>query len=535
MEVSVVRCSQTSVGKVEFSPRKLGFCNSMQICPKSKRIGFDLTRRWKMPSVRVALKAIRSDISRSEAVVDEKAMRKNSPEKPDDCVRLFVGLPLDCYSQQNARAIAVGLKALKLLGVEGVELPMWWGIVEKEGPCKYDWSSYLSLAKMVQDVGLKLHVSLGFHATEDRTAALPQWVSRIGETQPDIFFTDHSGRRYKKCLSLAVDDLPVLEGRTLMQVYEQFFESFRSSFADFMGSTITDVSVGLGPGGELRYPSFPLKNKSQIPAVGEFQCYDKHMLAQLKQHAEAAGKGNWGLSGPHDAPRYDDSPDSNGFMREIDGSWETQYGDFFLSWYSNQLISHGDRLLSLASRAFGDSLVTVSARVPLMHSWYKTRSHPSELTAGFYNTATRDGYGPVAEMFAKNSCKMIIPGMDLSDEYQPKGSQSSPESLLSQIMNACKGHGVHVSGENSLASSTSSGFGKIKDGISSSEDGLASFTYQRMGAYFFSPEHWPLFAEFVRSLDRIELHLDDLPDNGARVPSSTAASEQINDRHMQAV
>ena len=157
----------------------------------------------------------------------------------DDCVRLFVGLPLDCYSQQNARAIAVGLKALKLLGVEGVELPMWWGIVEKEGPCKYDWSSYLSLAKMVQDVGLKLHVSLGFHATEDRTAALPQWVSRIGETQPDIFFTDHSGRRYKKCLSLAVDDLPVLEGRTPMQVYEQFFESFRSSFADFMGSTIT--------------------------------------------------------------------------------------------------------------------------------------------------------------------------------------------------------------------------------------------------------------------------------------------------------
>lgn len=78
----MVRCSQTSVGKVEFSPRKLGFCNSMQICPNSKRIGFDLTRRWKMPSVRVALKAIRSDISRSEAVVDEKAMRKNSPEKP---------------------------------------------------------------------------------------------------------------------------------------------------------------------------------------------------------------------------------------------------------------------------------------------------------------------------------------------------------------------------------------------------------------------------------------------------------------------
>lgn len=156
-----------------------------------------------------------------------------------DCFRLFVGLPLDCHSQQNARAIAVGLKALKLLGVEGVELPVWWGVAEKEGPCKYDWSSYLSLTKMVQDVGLKLHVNIGFHATEDPIVALPQWVCRIGETQPDIFFTDRSGRRYKKCLSLAIDDLPVLEGRTPMRVYEEFCESFRASFSDFMGSTIT--------------------------------------------------------------------------------------------------------------------------------------------------------------------------------------------------------------------------------------------------------------------------------------------------------
>lgn len=77
----MIRCSQTSVGKVEFSARKFGFCNSKQICPKSKRICFDLTRKWKAPSFRVALKAIRSDISRSEAVVEEKAMRKNSREE----------------------------------------------------------------------------------------------------------------------------------------------------------------------------------------------------------------------------------------------------------------------------------------------------------------------------------------------------------------------------------------------------------------------------------------------------------------------
>ncbi|KAI9122837.1 hypothetical protein K1719_005726 [Acacia pycnantha] len=70
-------------------------------------------------------------------------------------VRLFVGLPLDavspdCNSVNHARAIAAGLKALKLLGVEGVELPIWRGIVEKESMGKYEWSGYLAIAEMVQ-------------------------------------------------------------------------------------------------------------------------------------------------------------------------------------------------------------------------------------------------------------------------------------------------------------------------------------------------------------------------------------------------
>jgi len=160
-----------------------------------------------------------------------------------DGVRLFVGLPLDaisydCNSINHARAIAAGLKALKLLGVEGVELPIWWGIVEKETMGEYDWSGYLAIAEMVQKVGLNLHVSLCFHGSEKPNIPLPKWVSQIGESQPNIFFTDKSGQHYKECLSLAVDDLPVLDGKTPVQVYQAFCESFKSSFSPFMGSTI---------------------------------------------------------------------------------------------------------------------------------------------------------------------------------------------------------------------------------------------------------------------------------------------------------
>lgn len=527
----MVRCSQTGVGKSDFPIQKLGFSNSTQICTKVNQVGFDFMRRWKRDSIRVSLKAIRSEAVAAD--VKEKALLDKPREISEGCCRLFVGLPLDCHSLQHARAIGVGLKALKLLGVEGVELPVWWGIVEKEGPSKYEWSNYHKLAEMVQDAGLKLRVNICFHAS--KTAPLPQWVSRIGETNRDIFFTDRSGRRYRDCLSLAVDDLPVLDGKIPMQVYEKFCESFRSSFSDFMGSTITEISVGLGPDGELRYPSFPLARKSTFTGVGEFQCYDKYMLTHLKQHAETSGNANWGLSGPHDAPQYEQIPDSNGFFRENGGSWETPYGNFFLSWYSSQLLSHGDRLLAVINKAFSNSPVILSGKVPLVHSWYKTRSHPSELTAGFYNTAGRDGYDAVAEMFAKHLCKMVIPGVDLSDESQPNGSGSSPEYLLSQIMSACKKHGVHISGENSLVSRTPTCFSKIKERVSSSEDALQSFTYQRMGAYFFSPEHWPSFSEFVRSLDRIELHLDDLPVDEEETISLRTTSDQANGRHMQAV
>lgn len=160
-----------------------------------------------------------------------------------DGVRLFVGLPLDtvsydCNSINNARAIAAGLKALKLLGVEGVELPVWWGIVEKDAMGEYDWSGYLSIAEMVQKVGLKLHVTLCFHGSKKPNIPLPKWVTQIGESQSNIFFTDRSGQHYKECLSLAVDNLPVLDGKTPVQVYQSFCESFKSSFSPFMGSTI---------------------------------------------------------------------------------------------------------------------------------------------------------------------------------------------------------------------------------------------------------------------------------------------------------
>ena len=45
------------------------------------------------------------------------------------------------------------------------------------------------------------------------------------------------------------------------------------------GTVITEITVGMGPAGELRYPSYPEGDgRWRFPGVGEYQCYDKYML-----------------------------------------------------------------------------------------------------------------------------------------------------------------------------------------------------------------------------------------------------------------
>ena len=38
-------------------------------------------------------------------------------------------------------ALRVSLHTLKQIGVEGVMIDVWWGIVEREGPELYDWAA----------------------------------------------------------------------------------------------------------------------------------------------------------------------------------------------------------------------------------------------------------------------------------------------------------------------------------------------------------------------------------------------------------
>ena len=57
-----------------------------------------------------------------------------------------------------------------------------------------------------------------------------------------------------------------------IQIYSDYMKSFKNAMAGiFEAGHITDVEVGLGPAGELRYSSYPETQGWKFPGIGEFQ------------------------------------------------------------------------------------------------------------------------------------------------------------------------------------------------------------------------------------------------------------------------
>ncbi|KAI8545126.1 hypothetical protein RHMOL_Rhmol07G0018300 [Rhododendron molle] len=179
--------------------------------------------------------------------------------------------------------------------------------------------------------------------------------------------------------------------------------SFRVEFDEFFeDGIISEIEIGLGPCGELRYPSYPAELGWKYPGIGEFQCYDSYMLKTLKKAAEVRGYSFWGI-GPYNAGSYNSQPHENRFFCD-GGDYDRRYGRFFLNWYSPVLVDHGDQVLSLANLAFEGTCI--AAKLSGIHWWYKTASHAAELTAGFYNPCIHDGYAPIAAMLKKHGAAL---------------------------------------------------------------------------------------------------------------------------------
>ncbi|XP_073132203.1 beta-amylase 1, chloroplastic [Henckelia pumila] len=439
----------------------------------------------------------------------DKAAQKGVP--------VFVMMPLDSvtwnHTVNRKKAMNASLQALKSAGVKGIMMDVWWGLVEGERPGEYNWGGYSELIEMAKKHGLKVQAVMSFHQCggnvgDSCTIPLPKWVVEEIDNDPDLAYTDQWGRRNYEYISLGCDTLPVLKGRTPVQCYSDFMRAFKDKFENFLGGTIVEIQVGMGPAGELRYPSYPEQNGTwKFPGIGAFQCCDKYMISSLKAAAEALGKPEWGHTGPTDAGHYNNWPEDTVFFRKEGGGWNSTYGEFFLSWYSQMLLDHGERILQSTTSIFENPRVKISVKIAGIHWHYGSRSHAPELTAGYYNTRFRDGYLPIAQMLARHGAIFNFTCIEMRDHEQPQDALCAPEKLVNQVALATIGAEVPLAGENALPRYDDYAHEQILQAAALNVEGnsegreMCAFTYLRMNPDLFQPDNWRRFVAFVKKMN----------------------------------
>ncbi|KAF9689206.1 hypothetical protein SADUNF_Sadunf01G0067500 [Salix dunnii] len=483
---------------------------------------------------------------------------------------VYVKLPVDSVAEdgkvKRIKVLTASLRALVTAGVEGVVMEIWWGIVEREKPRVYNWGGYLDLVALARRCGLKVRAVLAFHQRGigpgdplcsvnsavgilvssaclesamvksmmhyclclSPKISLPQWVLEEIDKDPDIAYTDRFGRRNMEYISLGCDMFPVLKGRSPLQAYSDFMMNFRDSFRSLLGVVITGVQVGMGPAGELRYPSCPSQKLAwawHTRELGEFQCYDKYMIASLNACAHDVGMRGWGYGGPIGSGNLMHDPENTEFFKSNGGSWNTPSGKFFLQWYSGMLLLHGERICREAKTIFQGTEVDTSAKVAGIHWHYGTQSHPSELTAGYYNTSRRDGYLPIARMLGRYGFGLCCSGFGMRDVEEKKTNPvSSPEGFLRQILLAARVCHIPIEGENSATFSGDESFEQVlkmsKFYTYGLESPTFSFNFMRMDRYLFEQHNWVRFTRFVRQLSGANIFRARLDFRGDVQPTS---------------
>lgn len=451
-----------------------------------------------------------------------------------------VMLPLDCVARTTTRATreALGdaLRRVADAGASGVMVDCWWGACEGERPRAYAWQGYLALCEMCRDAGLRVDVVLSFHACGDSVGdegceiGLPEWAR--GAPARENMYADRRGNVTEEYLSLWGDETRDARrgDRSPLECYRDFMAAFRAAFATFLTGSegappvISQVIIGLGPCGELRYPSYRAGDGWHFPGVGEFQAFDERARMSLAYEAAACGKPEWGRHPPVNGPSYNCDPEGNVleppsrrtsedepdakrrhtmtastsnssltsasfsyapesasrsfFAADGTGDWNTPYGKFFLSWYSRELVAHGERVLEHAVREFEGVDASLGIKCAGVHWWHSHPSRAAECTAGYYNATPSPpasgngdvdmvlgceprGYSQIIDLCARFGVELTFTCVEMRDVEHSPEHMCSPEGLLAQVLRDAAEAGVTVNGENALARFDDEAFAQI--------------------------------------------------------------------------
>ena len=401
---------------------------------------------------------------------------------------LVVGDPADpnnerCQSQWNE--FDQHLQAVKVLGVDGVSTDVWWGLIEPS-PGVFNWSYYDKLAAHIIKAGLKWVPILSFHQCggnigDNVYVPVPAWIwghlaqkSGIADVQA-FKYVSEQGNASNEYVSVWATDLA-------LDRYEAVMREFQRHFAP-LAANILEVNISLGPAGELRYPSYNSHDQgSGYPTRGALQCYSSLARASLKEYmlekygSEAKAAAAWGVRQWQGELIY---PPGN--VTDFFGRYDhvnTQFGRDFFDWYTDSLLSHGRKIMTLALQVFSSrgaafKGIDLGAKVPGVH-WrmgVNKNGHVmlsdrlAELTAGLIRTSLNDwtsdqdgrGYRPIVSLFkslqsVRKGTRVVLhfTCLEMPDGGDRPDAFSLAHTLVVWMGEEARRQGVTIKGENAL-------------------------------------------------------------------------------------
>jgi len=451
-------------------------------------------------------------------------------------VPVYVMMQLDWMrdgsSLRDPERLGEQLAKLKTAGVRGVMADIWWGLCEPS-PGVYRFEAAQALCQLLKTHGLELQATMSFHQCggnvgDPVSIPIPAWALSVAKSKDMLF---RSGRSHisEDCISLSADKVRELPGpagpRTPLDCYREYIAAFATACREFLGKTVNEIQVGMGPCGELRYPSYMMSRGWQYPGVGLVMADDARLRDMLTADT--------GLSAPPEGLPTDQNalPDGSRLFRASGASADGQdrelfrvgEGKIFLEWYASVLLKHGEAVLAEAAAGLREAktdavppdALALSVKVSGLHWHVMHPSRATEACAG-YNSCTSESanaYSDIARMLARATVSGGRPvffnftclEMSNTDNNGNPCTLSAPEDLIAQVRRACVTHNVQLSGENALEFDLATGgwaferMAKQMRGWSPGRDKMHALTLLRLNDGFVRHESLVELAKFVAS------------------------------------
>ncbi|WP_185897243.1 family 14 glycosylhydrolase [Paenibacillus zeisoli] len=339
------------------------------------------------------------------------------------------------------------MATLKSKGVYGVEVDMWWNHFEP-AQGEYDWSYYKNLFTHIKAAGLKISPIFSFHQCGGNVGdtcnyPIPTWVWDL-DGKEQMQFKSESGYYDKEYIAPWYDEA--------VNLYDGAFKSFAANMTEFKTS-FEKFHIGLGPAGELRYPSYNFADGWQYPDNGYFQAYSGAAVADFQSKMEQKYTDIDALNTAWETNYTSFSevqPPANGDLFYSSGDYKKAYGVDFLTWYQGTLENHFTSIITKAHADLDDTFgVPLSAKVPGIHWQYSNPDapHSAEHATGLYN------YSRLLDLYKANNVDLTFTMLEMTNQANGNGeapNYSKPQTLIDEVSQMAVDKGIKLEGENAL-------------------------------------------------------------------------------------